>query len=130
MMRRLVGAHFIVFNAHCHSHPRPHIAFFTHSLPSLSALALLASGGRYGLLNRTNYEPNPDWYIARAVHELMGDVVLTPPVGNFTEGLGYLRSYAQCSRAGTGVVLLLINIAPTTTFHVRIVDMLVSPRDE
>jgi len=74
-------------------------------------------GGNYGLLNRTNYEPNPDWYVGKLFHDLMGDIVLSPS-GASASGKGYLRTYAHCNRQGAGVTLLLINIAPKTTFRV------------
>lgn len=72
-------------------------------------------GGNYGLLNRLTYQPNPDFYISQLFHELMGDVVLKV-TGAAANGHGYLRTYTQCNRGGNGVTLLLINIAPNTTF--------------
>lgn len=78
-------------------------------------------GGNYGLLNRSTYEPNPDYYIARVFHEVMGDMVLQPPTGSFP-GVGYLRPYMHCARAGDGVALLLVNVAPNTSFVLTIAD--------
>merc|ERR1712232_403865 len=74
-------------------------------------------GGSYGLLNRTNYEPNPDWYAGKLFHDLMGDIVLAPS-GSNDSGNGYLRIYAHCNRQGAGVTILLINIAPATSFRI------------
>lgn len=86
-------------------------------------------GGNYGLLNRSTYEPNPDYYIARLFHAVMGDTVLEPPNGTFI-GKGYLRPYMNCNRQGAGVALLLLNIAPNTTFEVSFAGQSVLPRDE
>ena len=75
-------------------------------------------GGNYGLLNRTNYQPNPDFYISQLFHDLMGDSVLK--ISGADDGYGYLRTYAHCNRNGSGITLLLINIAPKTTFTVGV----------
>merc|ERR1712005_58046 len=87
-------------------------------------------GGNYGLLNRTNYEPNPDWDIGKLYHDIMGDIVLQP-MGYEDIAKGYLRVYAQCARKGTGVSLLLVNIAQNTTFRlVPSTSFKTEPRDE
>jgi heparanase len=71
-------------------------------------------GGDYGLLDRLTYQPNPDFYVAQLFHQLMGNAVLS--VAGAEDARGYLRIYSHCHRNGTGVVLLIINITPTTTF--------------
>ena len=45
----------------------------------------------------------------------MGDTVLQVS-GAADDGHGYLRTYAHCNRNGSGITLLLINIAQNTTF--------------
>ena len=59
-------------------------------------------GGNYGLLNRTTFSPNPDWFVSKLYKKLMGDIVLRPTVTIAEEGgsdmimmEGYLRIYAQ-----------------------------------
>ena len=44
----------------------------------------------------------------------MGDTVLS--VSGLESGRGYLRIYPHCNRNGSGVTLLVMNIAPNTTF--------------
>ena len=75
-------------------------------------------GGYYGLLNRTTYEPNPDWYVAKLFHDLMGDAVLG--VTGLDPGHGWLRGFAHCSRGGSSghLAVLFVNIHPNSTFVV------------
>eukprot|EP01065_Artemidia_motanka_P048139 TRINITY_DN769_c8_g1_i1.p1 TRINITY_DN769_c8_g1~~TRINITY_DN769_c8_g1_i1.p1 ORF type:complete len:472 (+),score=125.58 TRINITY_DN769_c8_g1_i1:92-1507(+) len=70
-------------------------------------------GGYYGLLNRTTYEPNPDFYIAKLHNTLMGNRVLQT---DLSAGDGWVRGYAQCTPEGGKVTLLLINVDSKRTF--------------
>ncbi|XP_050378620.1 heparanase-like protein 1 [Argentina anserina] len=71
-------------------------------------------GGHYGLLNRTSFVPNPDYYSALLWHRLMGHGVL--PVDR--NGAPHLRAYAHCSKGSGGITLLLINLSNQTDFTV------------
>ncbi|XP_059644837.1 heparanase-like protein 1 [Cornus florida] len=73
-------------------------------------------GGNYGLLNRTTFVPNPDYYSALLWHRLMGKEVLAVN----TSSSPYLRSYAHCSKGRAGVTLLLINLSNQTKFHITV----------
>ncbi|KAK1268478.1 Heparanase-like protein 1 [Acorus gramineus] len=73
-------------------------------------------GGNYGLLDRTTFIPNPDYYSALLWHRLMGKGVL--PVD--LSGSPYLRAYAHCSKQKPGISLLLINLSNSTTFSVTV----------
>ncbi|XP_058070269.1 heparanase-like protein 1 [Magnolia sinica] len=73
-------------------------------------------GGNYGLLNKTTFVPNPDYYSALLWHRLMGKGVLAV---NYS-GSPFLRAYAHCSKGKAGVTLLLINLSNTTEFAVTI----------
>ncbi|XP_073098982.1 heparanase-like protein 3 isoform X1 [Elaeis guineensis] len=68
-------------------------------------------GGNYGLLNRTTFQPNPDYYSALLWHRLMGSKVLS---AKFT-GTESIRAYAHCARESQGITLLLINLSGNTT---------------
>ncbi|KAL0416158.1 UNVERIFIED_CONTAM: Heparanase-like protein 1 [Sesamum latifolium] len=73
-------------------------------------------GGFYGLLNKTTFVPNPDYYSALLWHRLMGKGVLavkshSPP---------YLRSYAHCTKERAGITLLLINLSNQTAYDVEV----------
>ncbi|KAE8690960.1 Heparanase-like protein 3 [Hibiscus syriacus] len=73
-------------------------------------------GGNYGLLNTTNFEPNPDYYSALLWHRLMGrNVLLT----SFT-GTEKIRSYTHCAKQSKGITLLLINLDNSTTVHAKL----------
>ena len=75
-------------------------------------------GGNYGLLNRTTAMPNPDYYVAKLFHDLMGSRVLslTSPVK--AQGL---RSYAHCHLSmGGNATLLLINVSPVASFNLTL----------
>lgn len=74
-------------------------------------------GGNYGLLNRTTFVPNPDYYSALLWHRLMGQGVLAVDSSNISP---YLRSYAHCSKGKSGVTLLLINLSNQTDFRINV----------
>ncbi|KAJ7529160.1 hypothetical protein O6H91_15G035800 [Diphasiastrum complanatum] len=54
-------------------------------------------GGNYGLLNRTTFQPNPDYYSAFLWKELVGTQVLATNVIATPK----LRAYAHCSKGDT-----------------------------
>ncbi|CAN6802004.1 hypothetical protein Bca4012_092869 [Brassica carinata] len=68
-------------------------------------------GGNYGLLNTTNFTPNPDYYSALIWRRLMGRKAL------FTSfsGTKKIRSYTHCARQSKGITVLLMNLDNTTT---------------
>ncbi|KAL4318214.1 hypothetical protein GQ457_18G003810 [Hibiscus cannabinus] len=74
-------------------------------------------GGNYGLLNTTNFEPNPDYYSALLWHRLMGRNVLST---SFT-GSEKIRSYTHCAKQSKGITLLLINLDNSTTVQAKLV---------
>ncbi|XVF48006.1 hypothetical protein PTKIN_Ptkin03bG0155600 [Pterospermum kingtungense] len=51
-------------------------------------------GGNYGLLNTTNFVPNPDYYSALLWHRLMGRNVLSTSF----DGTKKIRSYTHCAK--------------------------------
>ncbi|PSR89194.1 Heparanase-like protein [Actinidia chinensis var. chinensis] len=73
-------------------------------------------GGNYGLLDRTTFVPNPDYYSALLWHRLMGKEVLAVN----TSASPYLRSYAHCSKGRAGITLLLINLSNHTRFDIGV----------
>ncbi|KAG4133565.1 hypothetical protein ERO13_D08G101000v2 [Gossypium hirsutum] len=73
-------------------------------------------GGNYGLLNTTNFEPNPDYYSALLWHRLMGRNVLST---SFT-GTDKIRSYTHCAKQSKGITLLLINLNNSTTVQAKL----------
>ncbi|KAK9027266.1 hypothetical protein V6N11_067104 [Hibiscus sabdariffa] len=73
-------------------------------------------GGNYGLLNTTNFEPNPDYYSALLWHRLMGRNVLST---RFT-GTEKIRSYTHCAKQSKGITLLLINLDNSTTVQAKL----------
>lgn len=73
-------------------------------------------GGNYGLLNRTTFVPNPDYYSALLWHRLMGKGVLAVE----SNASPYLRSYAHCSKGRPGVTLVLINLSNKTEFVIGV----------
>ncbi|KAK1295691.1 Heparanase-like protein 1 [Acorus calamus] len=73
-------------------------------------------GGNYGLLDRTTFIPNPDYYSALLWHRLMGKGVLSIDLSESP----YLRAYAHCSKQKPGVSLLLINLSNSTTFSITV----------
>ncbi|XP_073010808.1 heparanase-like protein 3 isoform X2 [Typha latifolia] len=73
-------------------------------------------GGNYGLLNTTNFMPNPDYYSALLWHRLMGRNVLATSL----TGTNKTRAYAHCARESQGITLLLINLSGNTTTQVFI----------
>ncbi|XP_062027750.1 heparanase-like protein 1 [Rosa rugosa] len=77
-------------------------------------------GGHYGLLNRTSFVPNPDYYSALLWHRLMGQSVLA--VDRY--GAPHLRVYAHCSKGSAGITLLLINLSNQTDFTVDVKNVL------
>uniref|UniRef100_M8D0M8 Heparanase-like protein 3 n=1 Tax=Aegilops tauschii TaxID=37682 RepID=M8D0M8_AEGTA len=74
------------------------------------------SGGNYGLLNTTTFQPNPDYYSALLWHRLMGTKVLE---AKFT-GSNMVRAYAHCAKHAPGITLLLINLHVNATNHVSV----------
>lgn len=74
-------------------------------------------GGSYGLLNRTSYEPNPDFYVGLFFKKHVGNTFFPTKLSN--NGNGYLREYAFCSRDKLSVNSMFINISPNTTFNVK-----------
>ncbi|KAE8669055.1 Heparanase-like protein 3 [Hibiscus syriacus] len=73
-------------------------------------------GGNYGLLNTTNFEPNPDYYSALLWHRLMGRNVLST---SFT-GTEKIRLYTHCAKQSKGITLLLINLDNSTTVQAKL----------
>ncbi|KAL4559317.1 hypothetical protein LXL04_031455 [Taraxacum kok-saghyz] len=78
-------------------------------------------GGNYGLLNKTTFMPNPDYYSALLWHRLMGTGVLS--VQRISVG-PHLRTYAHCSKGKGGITLLLINLSNQTEFRLDIYNIL------
>ncbi|KAK9073249.1 hypothetical protein SSX86_007573 [Deinandra increscens subsp. villosa] len=78
-------------------------------------------GGNYGLLNKTTFTPNPDYYSALLWHRLMGTGVLS--VEKINAG-PHLRTYAHCSKGKAGVTLLLINLSNQTEFKLIVHSIL------
>ncbi|KAL5100813.1 hypothetical protein RYX36_005140 [Vicia faba] len=68
-------------------------------------------GGNYGLLNTTNFHPNPDYYSALLWHRLMGRRVLSTTFS----GTNKIRAYAHCAKQSKGITILLINLDNVTT---------------
>ncbi|KAI3736846.1 hypothetical protein L2E82_26833 [Cichorium intybus] len=78
-------------------------------------------GGNYGLLNKTTFTPNPDYYSALLWAQLMGTGVLS--VERRSVG-PHLRTYAHCSKGKAGITLLLINLSNQTEFRLNIHNIL------
>ncbi|KAI3766889.1 hypothetical protein L2E82_16967 [Cichorium intybus] len=74
-------------------------------------------GGNYGLLNRTTFIPNPDYYSALVWDRLMGTGVLNVERVNIAP---HLRTYAHCSKQKTGITVLLINLSNHTNFKLDV----------
>ncbi|CAL5186902.1 unnamed protein product [Lathyrus oleraceus] len=70
-------------------------------------------GGNYGLLNTTNFHPNPDYYSALLWHRLMGRRVLSTTFS----GTNKIRAYAHCAKQSKGITILLINLDNSTTIE-------------
>eukprot|EP01062_Namystynia_karyoxenos_P005213 TRINITY_DN11833_c0_g1_i1.p1 TRINITY_DN11833_c0_g1~~TRINITY_DN11833_c0_g1_i1.p1 ORF type:complete len:499 (+),score=151.95 TRINITY_DN11833_c0_g1_i1:69-1499(+) len=86
-------------------------------------------GGSYGLLNRTTYAPNPDYWVGKLHHDLMGPRVLEVSVSGGDSGV--LRAYAQCTPGGNGkVTLLLMNIDSAKSYGISTAGAPLAPRDE
>ncbi|XVF48008.1 hypothetical protein PTKIN_Ptkin03bG0155600 [Pterospermum kingtungense] len=73
-------------------------------------------GGNYGLLNTTNFVPNPDYYSALLWHRLMGRNVLSTSF----DGTKKIRSYTHCAKQSKGITLLLINLDNSTTVQAKL----------
>lgn len=73
-------------------------------------------GGNYGLLNTSNFIPNPDYYSALLWHRLMG----TNVVSTSFSGTKKIRAYAHCAKQSKGITLLLINLDNSTTIQAKI----------
>ncbi|KAL8230725.1 hypothetical protein R6Q57_000503 [Mikania cordata] len=78
-------------------------------------------GGNYGLLNKTTFMPNPDYYSALLWHRLMGTGVLAVDRVNIAP---HLRTYAHCSKGKPGITLLLINLSNQTHFTLSVHSIL------
>ncbi|PWA81914.1 Glycoside hydrolase, family 79 [Artemisia annua] len=78
-------------------------------------------GGNYGLLNKTTFMPNPDYYSALLWNRLMGTGVLAVDRRNIAP---HLRTYAHCSKGKTGITLLLINLSNQTHFRLNVRNIL------
>ncbi|KAJ9567232.1 hypothetical protein OSB04_003198 [Centaurea solstitialis] len=74
-------------------------------------------GGNYGLLDKTTFMPNPDYYSALLWDRLMGTGVLEVNRRNVGP---HLRTYAHCSKGKTGITLLLINLSNHTHFRLGV----------
>lgn len=75
-------------------------------------------GGNYGLLNTTNFLPNPDYYSALLWHRLMGSGVLSTTFS----GTNKIRAYAHCAKQSKGITILLINLDNNTTVEATFGD--------
>ncbi|XP_027368422.1 heparanase-like protein 3 [Abrus precatorius] len=73
-------------------------------------------GGNYGLLNTTNFLPNPDYYSALLWHRLMGRHVLSTTFS----GTNKIRAYAHCAKQSKGITVLLINLDNNTTVEAEV----------
>ncbi|XP_073123196.1 heparanase-like protein 2 [Henckelia pumila] len=72
-------------------------------------------GGFYGLLNKTTFIPNPDYYSALLWHRLMGKGVLAVN----SHASPHLRAYAHCSKERAGITVLLINLSNQTVYNIE-----------
>ncbi|VVB01492.1 unnamed protein product [Arabis nemorensis] len=73
-------------------------------------------GGNYGLLNTTNFTPNPDYYSALIWRQLMGRKALYTSFS----GTKKIRSYTHCARQSKGITVLLMNLDNTTTIEAKV----------
>ncbi|CAN8323665.1 unnamed protein product [Cochlearia groenlandica] len=73
-------------------------------------------GGNYGLLNTTNFTPNPDFYSALIWRRLMGRKAL---LTSFS-GTKKIRSYSHCARESKGITVLLMNLDNITTVLAKV----------
>ncbi|XVE71532.1 hypothetical protein DITRI_Ditri10aG0158300 [Diplodiscus trichospermus] len=73
-------------------------------------------GGNYGLLNTTNFKPNPDYYSALLWHRLMGRNVLYTSFA----GTKKIRAYTHCTKQSKGITVLLINLDNSTTVQAKL----------
>ncbi|KAK3039961.1 hypothetical protein RJ639_027151 [Escallonia herrerae] len=73
-------------------------------------------GGNYGLLNTTNFTPNPDYYSALLWHRLMGTRVLSTSFSATKK----IRAYAHCAKQSKGITVLLINLDNSTTVQAKL----------
>ncbi|KAI4335644.1 hypothetical protein L6164_014276 [Bauhinia variegata] len=73
-------------------------------------------GGNYGLLDTTNFTPNPDYYSALLWHRLMGRHVLSTSFS----GTKKIRAYAHCAKQSKGITLLLLNLDSSITVEAEV----------
>ncbi|XP_061337140.1 heparanase-like protein 3 [Gastrolobium bilobum] len=73
-------------------------------------------GGNYGLLNTSNFLPNPDYYSALLWHRLMGRHVLSTSFS----GTNKIRAYAHCAKKSKGITILLINLDHSKTVEAEV----------
>jgi len=86
-------------------------------------------GGSYELLDKENFEPNPDYWSALLWKQLMGTRVLSTTSTDETKS--HLRHYAHCSsKYRGGITLVLINLAKDTAFKVELTHITMIPRVE
>ncbi|PWA66262.1 Glycoside hydrolase, family 79 [Artemisia annua] len=78
-------------------------------------------GGNYGLLNKTTFMPNPDYYSALLWNRLMGTGVLAVDRRNIAP---HLRTYGHCSKGKICITLLLINLSNQTHFRLNVRNIL------
>ncbi|CAH8384908.1 unnamed protein product [Eruca vesicaria subsp. sativa] len=76
-------------------------------------------GGNYGLLNTTNFTPNPDYYSALIWQRVMGRKALLTSYS----GTKKIRSYTHCARQSKGITVLLMNLDNNTTVVVAKVEL-------
>lgn len=75
-------------------------------------------GGNYGLLNTTNFVPNPDFYSVLLFSRLMGQKVLPVHI----DASPHLHAYAHCTKGRAGITLLLINLSNETSFIAQVTN--------
>ncbi|XP_024537482.1 heparanase-like protein 3 [Selaginella moellendorffii] len=72
-------------------------------------------GGNYGLVDRTSYDLNPDYFSALLWKKLMGRNVFSATA----ENTPYLRTYAHCLKSNQGgLTVLIINLSNSTQYSV------------
>lgn len=75
-------------------------------------------GGFYGLLNKTTFVPNPDYYSALLWHRLMGKEVLAVR----STASPHLRAYTHCAKGRRGITVLLINLSNQTAYNIDVLS--------
>lgn len=75
-------------------------------------------GGNYGLLDTSDFKPNPDYYSALLWHRLMGRNVLSTKFA----GTKTIRVYTHCAKQSKGITLVLINLDGSNTVEVTKIE--------